>query len=208
MSYMVELEHFLNVRVTRPSTFLQLDQTVYASDVLKKFKLSGDRLLRPENLHFPVIRLQGLLVRILSSELEDELSRLQTAHLTECNIIAFGHLDLHILLSVRFLSAPAARPLGTRCTPYGHLLATSLRPDPLDPYSTSLLLSILLILSTWEDCYKRRTGLTLTTFLIVEYWVPYSPCPCILAPILPMLWVYYLDVVLTLPSLHVNWLCI
>ena len=50
---------------------------------------------------------------------------------------AFGYLGFHILLSVRSLSAPAARPLGTRYTPYDHLLATSLRPDPLDSYSTS-----------------------------------------------------------------------
>ena len=55
---------------------------------------------------------------------------------------ALGRLVLHILLSVRFLSAPAARPLGTRCTPYGHLLVTSLRPDPLDPYSTSFTSAI------------------------------------------------------------------
>ena len=37
MSDMGELEHFLNVRVTRTSSFLQLDQTVYASKVLEKF---------------------------------------------------------------------------------------------------------------------------------------------------------------------------
>ena len=37
MSDMGELEHFLNVRVTRTSSFLQLVQTVYASKVLEKF---------------------------------------------------------------------------------------------------------------------------------------------------------------------------
>ena len=52
---------------------------------------------------------------------------------------AFGYLGLHIFLSVRSLSAPAAR---TRCTPYGHLPATSLRPDPLDPNSTSFTFAI------------------------------------------------------------------
>ena len=67
MSDMGELEHFSNVRVTRTSSFLQLDQTVYATKVLKKFSAFWDRPLRSENIHFPVTLQRGLLVRLLIS---------------------------------------------------------------------------------------------------------------------------------------------
>ena len=60
MSDIRELEYFLNVRVTRTSSFLRLDQTVYVSWCWRSFQFS--RALRPENLRSLAIRQKELLV--------------------------------------------------------------------------------------------------------------------------------------------------